>query len=147
MAEVDVEVKWHAPRSPARSVPTFSPIRRRALSPLLAEYYRHVGVVTVDSQRILTPAGMARPIRSRAVLGYHRALRENWEDSAPQHHKDSDLGLLSYTPELIDHLTYLVWTKFSREPEVWHYSGMQEDRFDDLRHYLRWLAGEQESRP
>lgn len=145
MLEVEVEVSNEDVEAAGRrTVPMFNGKRRR-LSPMMTKWYAEFGVVRIGSERILTPSEMDRVMEMPRVRGSHKDMRENWEGSAPQQFSDSQIGLFSYSVTNADVMTYLVWGPSEKEPQIWRYSGMQEDRFDDILHFLKWLAGDRES--
>jgi hypothetical protein len=51
---------------------------------------------------------------------------------------DDRLTLLEVTEDVPDSLTYLVWRREGREPEVWSYLGMQSHEFANLEEYFKW---------
>jgi hypothetical protein len=128
-----------SPPGKTRSLPTFDPKRRRRPSPMLKARFTYAGTIDYGGDRWLDPAEMEHWMRKRRVSGYHKALRENYEGSAPCVFPDSDLTLLIVTEGVPDNLTYLVWIKSKDEPEIWSYRGMETYKFKNLASYFTWL--------
>ena len=78
-------------------------------------------------------------LKNKGVKSYHKALRENFEGSAPNLFSDRNLALFGVTEGVPDNLTYLVWCDEGKEPEIWSYVGLYSYKFDDLEGYLKWI--------
>lgn len=129
---------------PARgdSVPTFDKKVVRPLSPMLKARFDYAGSWLQGLERWLSLDEAASLVRRREVRSTHRALRENYEGSAPMLFPDNCLGLFSATDGVPEDLTYLVWATDRTEPEVWEYSDYSFHRSKDLEQYLIWRLKE-----
>jgi hypothetical protein len=126
------------PAEPVQTIPTFRPGRDRQVSPMLKARYDYAGAWNWAGDLWLAASEMPRRMRSRSVKSYHRALRENWEDSAPMLFRDERLSLFGVSDGVPDNLTYLVWGESEAEPELWRYAGLESHRFKDLSEFLTW---------
>jgi hypothetical protein len=60
--------------------------------------------------------------------------------SAPALFPPERLSLFAVADDQPEDHTYLVWpADDGPEPELWTYAGHSEQRYPDLRHYLRWV--------
>jgi len=132
-----VELKI-APPVPVGELPTFDQGSRRRVTPMLEARFRHSGRWELGQDVWLDPAEMKAQMRTRSVARYHKALRENWQASAPMAFRDSGLTLFGVTEDVPQNLTYLVWRADGVEPEVWSYVGFDSRKFRDLEGYLKW---------
>src|SRR5262245_26421681 len=65
------------------SLPSFKPKVSHPLTPMLAARFDYAASWRSGQDVWLSAAEMASYTRQKVVLDYHRALRENWEGSAP----------------------------------------------------------------
>jgi hypothetical protein len=130
------------PPEPVAAVPTFRLGVTRPLTPMLAARFRYAASWHHGIEVWLGVGEMARVMRTRTVLSYHRSMREHQEGSAPMLFPDDRLSLLAFVPDEPTALEYLVWARDGEEPEVWTYSGMSSNSFQNLDQrleaYLRW---------
>jgi hypothetical protein len=126
------------PAEAVQTIPTFRPGRNRQVSPMLKASYDYAGAWNWAGDLWLGVSEMPRRMRSRSVKSYHRALRENWEGSAPMLFPDERLSLFGVCDGVPDNLTYLVWGESEAEPELWRYAGLESYRFKDLSEFLTW---------
>jgi hypothetical protein len=136
------------PAQAVQTIPTFKPGRDQQVSPMLKARYDYAGAWKWAGDFWLGVNDMPRRMRSRSVKSYHRALRENWEGSAPMLFPDERLSLFAINEGVPDNLTYIVWGESKAEPELWRYASLDSWRFKDLSEFLTWcLQGQEGARP
>src|SRR5262249_15731911 len=127
------------PPEDADTIPTFARTKRYSATPMLKARFEYASTVDYGGEIWLGIGEMRRWMRKKDVRAYHTAMREDWEGSAPMLFRDDQLTLLEVSNGVPDCLTYLVWARESKEPEIWRYRGMESHRFKDLEAYLTWL--------
>jgi len=139
IAELATEVVGE-PEPFDRGIPTLREGVHRPVTPMLAARFAYAGTWTQSLQTWLGIADMERA-HVDSVVGEHIAShREHWEGSAPARFPSERLSLFGLVDEQPEDQTYLVWPPGDGpEPELWTYAGHHEQRFPDLRHYLRWV--------
>lgn len=126
------------PAERVSALPTFSKGVRCPITPMLKARFDFAGSWNNGGDIWLSPSEMERWMNKKSVLVHHRALREEWDESAPMLFPDDRLTLYAVTQGVPENLTYLVWGKQGGEPEVWSYVGQSAERFSDLEQYLNW---------
>ncbi|MHB1425945.1 MAG: hypothetical protein ACYC3I_22505 [Gemmataceae bacterium] len=120
------------------NVPTFDTKQSMALTPMLKARFEYASSWEMAQEVWLSANEMASEMKKKRVKDYHRALRENWEGSAPMLFSDNRLTLFGITKGVPEDLIYLAWTEISKEPEVWVYEGLESHKFKNLEQYLMW---------
>lgn len=105
----------------------------------LRERFAFAGSWRDISEHMLDAQEMAELPMGDDFQEWLETLRCDWEDSAPAQYPDSRLSLLAVSNEEDGDYTLLVWTHETDEPEVWRYSGQNEQQFPDLMAWLAWL--------
>ena len=127
-----------SPRESVSELPTFDRKISRQLSPMLKARFDYAGSWRMGQEIWLSATEMPSYLKRRAVRQCHRALRDQWEGSAPMVFSDRCLSLFGVTEYVPEDLVYLAWREKEREPEVWVYEGMESHNFANLEEYLRW---------
>lgn len=119
-------------------VPTFDAKLSRELTPMLKARFDYAATFRRGREVWLSASEMASCVKQKTVQGYHHALRENWDDSAPMLFSDERLALFGITEGVPENLVYLAWVNEGDEPEVWAYADFQTQKFANLVQYLTW---------
>src|SRR5205823_4451332 len=91
-----VELKFMPPEE-VQTIPTFGSKKTYPATPLLKARFKYASTVEYAGNTWLSVSQMQRWMRKKEVRSYHKALRENWEASAPMLFRDDQLTLLEVT--------------------------------------------------
>lgn len=127
-----------APAVPVTTLATFSSKVFRQLTPMLKARFDYCSSWQDGLFSWLSAADMTKYMRKRVIHEQHRALRENWEGSAPMLFPDNELTLFGATKDVQD-VVYLVWATNAGEPEVWSYEDYDFNRSINLEAYFKWM--------
>jgi hypothetical protein len=132
-----LELKFMPPEK-VQSIPSFSNNKTYPVTPFLKARFEYAGSIDYAGEIWLSVTQMGQWMRKKAVRSYHKALRENWCESAPMLFRDEQLSLLEVTVGVPQNLTYLVWCRDNVEPQIWSYQGFDSHKFANLEEYLTW---------
>lgn len=93
----DLEV---GPREKAGPIATFKRGNERPLTPMLKARLEHSGSWRQGEELWLKPSEIRAYVAKRPIRSTHRALRENWEASAPMLFADGQLSLFGTTADM-----------------------------------------------
>ena len=121
------------------SVPTFDSAVTQKPTAMLKARFDVAGRIVRFSEEWLAVNDMSQAMQTASVRATHDSHRRNWADSAPMRYSDAQLTLFAYRPNVRGDLVYLAWPSHDKEPEVWVYTGMQSEVFEDFIAYMKWL--------
>jgi hypothetical protein len=128
------------PPDPIRKgIPTLKKGVYRKPTPMIEERFLFAGQCKIDG--IYTWLGlpdMAKAWTNPRIQKQINIRRVHWEESAPQQFPPERLSLFATEPREGEEI-YLVWPAgSSKEPEVWTYFGWSENKYPNLREFLKW---------
>ncbi|WP_046215998.1 hypothetical protein [Paenibacillus wulumuqiensis] len=144
---IEMEARSHirlkiAPGIQAEQIPTLDKGVLRPVSPQLLERFAYAGSWLDLGEHMLDPVQMKEVMNGQPFREWIAAMRDNREDSAPARYPDDRLSVLSVISEDDGEYTLLVWPEDkSAEPRVYRYYSQQEQQFEDLADWLRWMNG------
>lgn len=113
-------------------IATFDTKRRRPASPQLRDRFEFASDISLGTETWLGGDSIKKAVRMTSVRRYHKALRGDWEGSAPKRYRDDQLSVFAIGEDPSDSITYLVWRADDDEPQLWTYSGQSQSVFTDL---------------
>lgn len=112
---------------------------RKKLSPQLKQRFDFCDRLVDITEIMLGIDEIEKYIKSSNFMEWYSVMKSEWYKSAPQIYDKSDISIFSVTSEDDGGYCLLVWKTNKIEPELWHYSGQNEQIFSDLSQYLDWL--------
>ncbi|MBI1923707.1 hypothetical protein HYR99_05600 [Candidatus Poribacteria bacterium] len=131
-----------APEPFLRSIPTLKKGAYRQPTPQVSARFQFAGrwINAGVGHTWLSVPDMEAAWEDKKILEQIRICQKYWQASAPQRFEWNRLSLFGIETEQYEE-TYLVWSEDeSKEPEIYLYSGHEENRFKDLQDYLEFLV-------
>ena len=131
----------HAPELFEQGIPTLKRGVYRPPTSMIKARFQFAGTWTNAGagHTWLSVSGMKAAWDDKKILGRIDIRQKYWQASVLQRFEWGRVSLFGIETDEYEE-TYLVWSADeSREPEVYVYSGHQEDRYRNLREYLEYL--------
>ncbi|ANF95701.1 hypothetical protein [Paenibacillus bovis] len=143
---IEMEARSHirlkiAPGIMVDHLPTLDREVQQPISSQLRERFSYAGSWQDLGEHLLDPVQMSELMHRSHFREWITGMREHRQDSAPALYPDNQLSVLSVISEQDGDYTLLIWPEEPAEPQVWRYQGQQEQQFNDLADWLRWMNG------
>ena len=112
---------------------------RKKLSPQLKQRFDFCDRLVDITEVMLGIDEIEKYVKSNNFIEWYSVMKSEWSRSAPQIYEKSHISIFSVTSEEDGDYCLLVWKTDKTEPELWHYSGQNEQIFSNLSEYLDWL--------
>lgn len=123
-----------------KGIPTLAKGVYRRPTPMIAARFEYAGRWIEPGLEWLSVADMEHAVADRTVQSSIESHRRHWVGSAPAVVPPERLTLYGIMGEAKEDQTYLVWQEDdSLEPEVWDYSGHNQNIHENIEKYIQWI--------
>lgn len=141
LIEKELRLQIGKPEPFPRGIPTLEQGVYRSPSRMISSRFSCCGSIRDMSEKWLSISEMEKIWGSKKMLREIESHKKHWLDSAPARYPKERLSLFGIVVGEAENQTFLVWPlKKGLEPEIWRYSGQNEQKFHDIEEFLDWFT-------